>query len=314
MITQQEERMNPIDTAQGFKQAETITPVKQKKKREKQNRFLRAVIQAIYFFSMPSAFVAGFSGIKYLFRQMGEGAVLELNSFIVTLVILCVFTIFFGRFFCGYICAFGTLGDFLYWISGLVQKKLFKRKKQIRFPEKILPILQKIKYGIVVAIILLCVLNFYEKFSGTSPWDVFSMLALGNFHINGYQIGFGIFLLIVIGMTMQERFFCQILCPMGAVFAMLPILPSASLQRKASACASKCHVCQSRCCVALQLEENSTRSGECIRCGRCTDVCPKGNIHSFFGYLSGNEWWLVLVKAILFFIFGTLCGLSRFIP
>ena len=30
--------------------------------------------------------------------------------------------------------------------------------------------------------------------------------------------------------------------------------------------------------MALKLQENENRDGECICCGRCRVVCPKGNI------------------------------------
>ncbi|MDY4971725.1 MAG: 4Fe-4S binding protein, partial [Lachnospiraceae bacterium] len=101
---------------------------KKKSTKIKRQRQLRAAIQLLFFISMPSAFVAGFSGVKYIFTQIGTGSALEKNSFLLVLAGLAVFTILFGRYFCGYICAFGTMGDFVYWISGMVQKKLFQKK------------------------------------------------------------------------------------------------------------------------------------------------------------------------------------------
>ena len=196
-----------------------LTAGQLRKKQEKQQRFVRAMIQLIFFISMPSAFVAGFSGVKYLFNQIGAGSVLEATSFVVTLIGLCGFTILFGRYFCGYVCAFGSLGDCIYWISGLVQTKVFKKKKQFSLPEGCFGILQKVKYIILALIVILCAFGVYGKFSGTSPWDVFSMITAGRFVFNGYTAGVILLLLIVAGMAAQERFFCQFLCPMGAVFA-----------------------------------------------------------------------------------------------
>ena len=48
---------------------------------------------------MPGAFVAGFSGVKQLFLRIGAGQVLQLDSFALSLIGLCGFTILFCRFF-----------------------------------------------------------------------------------------------------------------------------------------------------------------------------------------------------------------------
>ena len=60
---------------------------------------LRAGIQLFFFFAMPGAFVAGFSGVKQLFLRIGAGQVLQLDSFALSLIGLCGFTILFCRFF-----------------------------------------------------------------------------------------------------------------------------------------------------------------------------------------------------------------------
>ena len=101
---------------------------------------------------------------------------LLLDSFALSLLGLCGFTILFGRFFCGYVCAFGSLGDAVYALSGLVQKKLLRRKKQLRLPEQAMRWGQKVKYLVLAGIVVLCAAGVYGKLSGTSPWEVFSRL------------------------------------------------------------------------------------------------------------------------------------------
>ena len=70
-------------------------------------------------------------------------------------------------------------------------------------------------------------------------------------------------------MAVQPRFFCQFLCPMGAVFALLPVLPFARLHRQSDGCIPGCNACKQQCPVCLKLEETSLRSGECIACEAC---------------------------------------------
>ena len=74
--------------------------------------------------------------MKQIFLHIGAGEVLTADSFTLSLLGLCGFTLLFDRFFCGYACAFGSLGDAVWALSGLIQKKLFHRKKQLRLPER----------------------------------------------------------------------------------------------------------------------------------------------------------------------------------
>ena len=66
---------------------------------------------AFIFILFPSMFTAAFNGVKYIFTQIGSGNRIELTSFVAVLLMLCVYTMIFGRFFCGFACAFGSFGD-----------------------------------------------------------------------------------------------------------------------------------------------------------------------------------------------------------
>ena len=110
-------------------QTKPLTAAQQRQRDKKRRTWLRAGVQLFFFVSMPGAFVAGFSGVKQIFLHIGAGEVLSVDSFTLSLMGLCGFTLLFDRFFCGYACAFGSLGDAVWALSGLIQKKLFHRKK-----------------------------------------------------------------------------------------------------------------------------------------------------------------------------------------
>ena len=289
-----------------------LTAAQQRQRGLKHRAWLRAGVQAVFFLTMPGAFVAGFNGVKQIFLRIGTGDVLALDSFALSLLGLCGFTILFGRFFCGYVCAFGSLGDFVYWLSGLVQKKIFHRKKQFQFPAKAVRWGQLVKYLVLALIAGLCAAGLYGKLSGTDPWEVFSRLTALRLPPQGFGIGILLFVLILIGMALQPRFFCQFLCPMGAVFSLLPVLPFAQLHRSADQCIQGCNACANRCPVGLKLDEQSLRSGECIACEACVGTCPRSNISRWDLKLSKHFWVSVLAKAALFFIMGVCLGFCRF--
>ena len=65
---------------------------------------------------------------------------------------------------------------------------------------------------------------------------------------------------------------------MGAVFAMMPILPSALFNRNREKCPSKCGLCKKRCPAHLEIDGDTPLSGECICCHACQVTCPRKNI------------------------------------
>ena len=288
-----------------------LSPAQLKKRRNTRNTLARSAVQVLFFVSMPGAFVAGFNGVKEIFQRIGSGSVIEPNAFILALVGLCAFTVVFGRYFCGFVCAFGSFGDFVFWLSGIIQKKLFKRKKQYVLPEAVTKYARYVKYAVLAVIVSLCALGVYSRLGGWSPWSVFSFLTSFRLDLAGYALGAVLLVLIIAGMSVKERFFCQFLCPMGAVFSLLPILPFAQLRRDTENCIPRCNACKMKCPVDIKLEQDGFLNGECIACERCTGVCPRANLTRWDRKLLKDELIPVLIKAVLFFALGSWLGLCR---
>lgn len=221
------------------------------KQKRKLHRWIRGVIQLIYFLFFSSGFTAAFGGVKYIAGQMGKGEKIELTAFVAVLAGLCAFTILFGRFFCGFACAFGSLGDGVYGLYRWICKKC--KRKPVKLNGKLCEKLSVLKFFVLAGIVVLCFLGLYSHLRGFSPWDVFSMIHGGNFHLGGYIPGLVLLALILGGMCVQERFFCRFLCPMGAVFSMLPVVPVFSFRRKGEQCPSRCAACTAQCPSDIEL-------------------------------------------------------------
>ena len=239
-------------------------------------------VRVLFFVCFPAIFSTAFAGIKYLVGQIGRGGGLELNAFVITLIAVCFFTIVFGRFFCGTACAFGSYGDFVYWISCWIRKKRKKRPHSIQV--KAGEVLKYGKYIILMGILALCFLQESSVVSENSPWSVFSKLQA--LCAPGVGMGLLFLILVTVGMYFESRFFCRLLCPMGAVFSLLPVLPFSAVKRDREKCMAGCRGCQVKCPSNLQIatveEGDNLNMGECFSCGKCAKTCPKGNIRMGF--------------------------------
>lgn len=271
--------------------------------------WVRTAIQIFFFFLLPSVFTTAFSGIKYIFTQIGAGEQIGLTAFVTVLASLCLYTIVFGRFFCGFACAFGSLGDWLHTFYVWVCKKL--GKKTVQWNRKLVHNLTFVKYGVLAVIVILCFTGLYGYTRGFSPWDVFSMIQAGNLKLAAYIPGLILLLLILIGMVMEERFFCKVLCPMGAVFSLLPMLPTYSLFRNREKCLRGCSACTKKCPADIELPEAGSleMSGDCFQCQKCIDTCPKGNVCCGSRGLKGNEILFTFIRVILLFSLLKLAGI-----
>lgn len=259
----------------------------------------RLIIQIAFFISMPALFSTAFSGIKYLADQIYKTETISWNPFLATLIVLLAYTIVFGRFFCGYACAFGSLGDWLYSISAFLQKKI--RKKPIMIPDKAINRLLYLKYIVLIIIVVLCLTGTYSYVSSADPWELFASFIALRFDMSGKVISAILLGGIVIGMLFVERFFCMFLCPMGAVFALMPIIPFTTFNRKKSECIPGCTLCEKTCPASISFGEKDSKYGDCFQCGRCSVKCPKENIRLGFRKFKGTEIGIVALKAALLF-------------
>ncbi|MFR7376056.1 MAG: 4Fe-4S binding protein [Oliverpabstia sp.] len=84
-----------------------------------------------------------------------------MTSFVTVLLVICLYTMVFGRFFCGFVCAFGAFGDALHALYTKVCKK--RKKKPVKIPEKAVGILCYMKYLVLLRLSFCVILEYMEK-------------------------------------------------------------------------------------------------------------------------------------------------------
>lgn len=216
-------------------------------------------------------------------------ALLNRRGFQVPFAALGVFFLFgslLGRFVCGWLCPFGLVQDLLHKIP------LTRKRKKLPFHH----ILKYGKYLVLVVLVGAGSLFLFGGFvkapafckylcpSGTF-FGALPLLGL-NRSLQGQAGGLflwklGVLLFLLLLSVKIYRPFCQYLCPLGAVYGCFNRFSLVQVQWEKNKCTS-CMACQRACPVDLEPGEIS-RSPECIRCGRCAEVCPQKCLHFTVG-------------------------------
>ena len=80
----------------------------------------------------------------------------------------------------------------------------------------------------------------------------------------------------IVGCIFIFRFFCKILCPLGAIYGLLNKISIYHLDVDRLKCIN-CGKCKAVCKMDVDPVKNPN-SIECIRCGACHSACPKAAI------------------------------------
>ena len=234
---------------------------------------IRIALQLLFFILMTYTVTLTFNGLRAIYTAFlhNDFNMQFLFPKIIPVIAIIPITILLGRFFCGWMCAFGTIGDMVYLLSG----KLMKHKIMIN--EKVDRLLKYVKYLILVGcIVLIWTFNitFFSKFSA---WDAFGLLPNVYAAFGTFLIGSIVFIFIIIGSFFIERFFCRYLCPLGAFFTVTSKLRILKIKKPTEKC-GKCRICTNNCPMGIPLYRSEiVTSGECIDCMHCLQICPRRN-------------------------------------
>ena len=235
-------------------------------------QLLRHGVQLAAFLIAPALFATVFSALGEVVTALAAGT-FTLTGMAAPLVILAVvllITALWGRVFCGWLCAFGALGDLLGWIA----RKL--RIPQLPRSERADRALRWIKYGVLMFAAIAMWALALPIDTGYSPWSAFGMLTSWNPAVMRAvlsTVGCVLLLGIMIASLFVERFFCRYLCPLGALLALVSKRRLFRVERKATLC-SGCAACTRACPMNVAVHaDDAAASGECISCLRCTGAC-----------------------------------------
>jgi ferredoxin len=196
----------------------------------------------------------GFLSVSHITSGIivGPGVYLRDMAVLVMIAFTVVTTLLWGRVFCGFLCPFGALQDFI--------TRIVPRRFQWAVPQRIHDRAIYLKYGILLLIVGLAALpaqiavyQYFEPF-GTVFYRSTSPLLLS---IAG---GF------LVASAVVPRFYCRYACPLGAALGVASLLSFFRI-RRVEQC-EPCKVCEIACPTgAIRGPEIDFK--ECVRCNVC---------------------------------------------
>ncbi|MCC7385878.1 MAG: 4Fe-4S binding protein [Deltaproteobacteria bacterium] len=267
--------------------------------------WLRRAYQVVFFglflflvFATSASLIGGypvewFLGLDPLVALSTGLATHSLYNKLVWALPLIILTMIFGRFFCGWMCPMGVLHHSLSW---LVRKKKVQERAKANLPTPA----QNIKYVILAVMLAMAAMGSVQV--GwldpiASTWRGLSVSlvpAASNLAFGVYQgerhFQFGtwvaIFFFGALALNLvRPRFYCRVLCPLGALLGLFSKFALFRIHRVESVCSS-CNKCGADCAGAAD-PEGTLRVTECMLCLNCTVSCPNSGMGYRFMPRSG---------------------------
>jgi polyferredoxin len=217
-----------------------------------------------------------FGGIENLYQFLTTGGYIrriEPSAMIIAGALLLL-TLLFSRGFCGWICPFGSIQEWL----GLLGRKIFKKSYNPSGPWE-----RRLRYLKYVILVVIIAFTWHLGTLVFRPYDPF----LAFFHLgHGFDEmpwAYALLGVTLIGSLKYERFFCKYACPLGAVIGIVGKLGLTRIVREDDGCKG-CNLCQKKCWANIDfLSTNVIRDTECNHCLDCVVHCPKPNVLSMRG-------------------------------
>lgn len=163
-----------------------------------------------------------------------------------------------GLFFCGWMCPFGTVQEWLRHVgksaTGLT----------LAIPGHVDRYLQLGRYVLLLVVVALAV-DFYD------PRNAFSGFFSGQIAETAVYVTMGVFFLVSL---FVDRPFCRYFCGFGAKYGLMSVMRVFAVKRDGNACAG-CGKCDKACIMGIPVSSaNAVRHPHCINCFKCVSSCP----------------------------------------
>lgn len=185
--------------------------------------------------------------------------------FLLTALIPVLFTVVFGRFFCGWICPATLLYELNSNLAAWLHKMGFKTGAR-RFDRRLKYLVLGVGLAVSAAGGAVLVATVYPP--AIIGREIYYAIALG-----GFGAGTVFFVMtLLFDLLVARRGFCRYLCPGGALYSLLGRYRPIRIQRIVENC-NDCALCNAVCEFGLDPLHDDFGQ-ECNNCSACIAICP----------------------------------------
>jgi polyferredoxin len=218
-------------------------------------------------------------------------------------MLILIPTLLLGRVFCNWMCPYGSLHQFVGWLFNIrgnrnnIDKNRYRPIYQFKYYVLtivlVLAVFGSLQIGLLDPICLLVrtmtttvapasdlaaaeISNLFENMGLDSLSPTFLSSAPGASDQRIFKGAWFVGLIIIglVGMNLViPRFFCRVLCPLGALLGVLSRFSLWRIDRDLTKC-TDCDVCLKHCEGASD-PQAALRKSECFVCFNCIDDCPE---------------------------------------
>ncbi len=196
-------------------------------------------------------------------------------------LVILIPTLFLGRIFCNWICPYGILHQFVGWgfrklrPRETIEVNRYHRMYQIKYfvlaGMLVAALFGSLQVGLLDPICLIY-RSFTTALLPAMNMPVQSLFGDYKLHQGGWLIGGLIFGLVAMNLVIP-RFFCRVLCPLGALLGVLSRFAWWRIERDPVKC-TDCDLCLMNCEGASDPHKD-LRKSECFVCFNCIEDCPE---------------------------------------
>jgi polyferredoxin len=195
-------------------------------------------------------------------------------------LVILIPTLFLGRFFCNWVCPYGNLHHFIGWafhtreakerIESNRYRPLFAFKYYVLVGFLVCAAFGMLQIGLLDPIVFV-----YRAFTlNVAPavnMPLQGLLGDYRMHAYGWAVGF-LFVFFVSMNLVIPRFFCRVVCPLGALLGTLSRFAFWRIERDPVKC-TDCDLCL-QACEGASDPHKQLRMSECFVCFNCIEDCP----------------------------------------
>jgi polyferredoxin len=239
---------------------------------------------------------------------------------------LLMLTLFLGRIFCSFICPLGTIHHIVSWVRPAIRGNRMTLANQKTPGHRIkyfllITLLVGAGMGLNLAGLIDPISLLFRSLAlavlpaiGAGLKELFDVMAASDIKAVNYLsyggealvspvFGYGylayktawfiglIFLVILFLNRIRPRFWCRILCPLGALLGIFSRFSILRLEKDEATC-TDCKLCSRRCQGAASPMPGQTwENAECLSCFNCFDACPEGALSFRFRWSPKSNRW-----------------------